>query len=114
MLRTERDFYDLTHAYLARAHRDNVVHAEAYILPQGVMSHLLRDIASGKPGVVSEVGLGTFVDPRVEGGKVNAGTSEDYVQVVQLAGREWLFYPRMPIDVAIIRATCSGVTISRD
>jgi acyl CoA:acetate/3-ketoacid CoA transferase len=78
---------------------------EAYVLPQGVMAHLLRDVASGKPGVISEVGIGTFVDPRVEGGKVNARTQEEYVQVVTLAGREWLFYPRIPIDVAIIRAT---------
>jgi propionate CoA-transferase len=77
----------------------------AYVLPQGVLTHLLRDIASGKPGVISHVGLGTFVDPRVEGGKVNAVTTEDYVQVIELAGQEWLFYPRMPIDVAIIRAT---------
>ena len=78
---------------------------EAYVLPQGVMAHLLRDIASGKPGVVTDVGVGTFVDPRLEGGKVNARTQDDYVQIVELAGQEWLFFPRMPIDVAIIRAT---------
>ena len=78
---------------------------EAYVLPQGVMSHLLRDIASGKPGVVTDVGVGTFVDPRIEGGRVNARTQEDYVQIVELAGKEWLFYPRMAIDGTIIRAT---------
>jgi acyl CoA:acetate/3-ketoacid CoA transferase len=78
---------------------------EAYVLPQGVMAHLLRDIASGKPGVVTDVGVGTFVDPRLEGGKVNARTEDDYIQIVELAGQEWLFFPRMPIDAAIIRAT---------
>jgi propionate CoA-transferase len=51
------------------------------------------------------VGVGTFVDPRQEGGKVNARTQDDYIQIVELAGQEWLFFPRMPIDAAIIRAT---------
>lgn len=78
---------------------------EAYNFPQGVMAQLVRSSAAGHPGLLSHVGLGTFIDPRQQGGKLNETTKEDLIRLMEIDGKEWLFYPAIPIDVCFIRAT---------
>jgi len=78
---------------------------EAYLLPQGVLATLWRQIAGHKPGVITKVGMGTYVDPRIAGGKVTSLTKEDLVKLIEIEGEEWLLYKSFPVNVAVIRAT---------
>ena len=78
---------------------------EAYTLPQGVLSQLMRDMAAGRPGLLTKTGLHTFVDPRQQGARQSPRTPPDFVEVVNLAGEEWLFFKPVPVDVAFLRGT---------
>ena len=78
---------------------------EAYNFPEGVITHLYRNIAAGKPGVLSKIGLETFVDPRLEGARLNKAAKEDFVELLTINGEESLFFRGFPINIAFIRGT---------
>lgn len=91
---------------------------EAYNIPQGVILHLFRAIAGKKPGILSHVGLGTFADPRETCGRLNSISHEEYVRLMEIDGKEYLFYKSFPVNVAIVRGTSAdengNISIERE
>ncbi|MED4601776.1 CoA-transferase [Paenibacillus validus] len=78
---------------------------EAYSFSMGTLFQLIRSMAGGNDGMFTKVGLRTYVDPRMEGGKLNEATTDNINEVIQVGAEEYLYYRPLPIDVAIIRGT---------
>jgi len=78
---------------------------EAYTLPQGALSQLVREMAAGRPGLFTQTGLHTFIDPREKGGRQSNCADESLVEIVELQGEEWIFYKPYTVNVAFLRGT---------
>lgn len=102
-------------AFQVRAEENTV---EAYTLPQGALSELMREMAAGRPGLFSQVGLHTFVDPRMAGGRQSKCAQEDLVELITLEGKDWIFYKPYNVDIAFLRGTTAdedgNVTMERE
>ncbi|MBK0399361.1 acyl CoA:acetate/3-ketoacid CoA transferase [Limibaculum sp. M0105] len=83
---------------------------QGWNLPQGVISQLYREIAAGRPGAISKIGLETFVDPRLGGGRINEQSRDVVVELIRIGGDDWLFYRRQKLDVALLRGTTADET----
>ena len=83
--------------------RDNEI--EAYVLPGGVIMQLMREVAAGRPGLITHVGLGTFVDPRLDGGRMNEAAKQDLTEIITIDGRDYLRYLPIPVTVALLRGS---------
>jgi propionate CoA-transferase len=91
---------------------------EAYTLPQGALSELIREMASGRPGLLTQTGMHTFVDPRINGGRQSKCAQEDLIELVHLADQDWLFYKPFHVDVTFLRGTTAdedgNITMERE